>query len=284
MSYFASTIDPIQSAWLPNIPDYYSKLKKGSCIFLCLWEDETREKYLGCIVASFSAVNPSHAYVKYIQIEEGEVKEKIFISLVFNLRSELLPRGIDRLYFSVCMIEGATDGILTMDMISRIACRQVDEEEFFTGYFVQDICDSAFMVWRYKKMEEDLHSRHFYEFSDAKCALFLKKLENPSATPESPYGRFYLADNKPIGGLCMEQPDDNTIVISVFADKNRKKRASIYAAILAGALSDALYEHGLDFRVFFRLKSQEDVSIIEKYLGESTIPVEYKSYYIPICE
>ena len=80
----------------------------------------------------------------------------------------------------------------------------------------------------------------------------------------------------------MEQPDDNTIVISSMSSAKGKKKDIVYAALLTGALSDAFLEHGLEFRILFRSESSEDIEIIEKYLGESTIPVTYKSYFIPI--
>ena len=279
MSYYVSLLDPVELLRYPKIPGGYADIKKDRCIILGVFEDEAKYNLLGCVIAAVSAQDTKRAILKYLYIKESESKDRIFVSLIYNLRAELITYSVNRLYFNVYMIDGQAEEPLTQDLIRGIPSKK---EYYAAGYFVQDICDSAIMVWRYQKMDENVHVGHFYEYSSGKCRNFLKKLGKVDATTESPYSRFYMMNNSPIGAVCMEQPDDNTIVISSMSSAKGKKKDIVYAALLTGALSDAFLEHGLEFRILFRSESSEDIEIIEKYLGESTIPVTYKSYFIPI--
>ena len=288
MELTIATIKAMESLRYPQIADYYAGLPEDLCELCCAWEDPGRTELLGAMAAVPLASDSAVAAIRFLWLRDEIGRGEVLIRILLRLGQGLKNRGISRILYWHMIFDGEEDGAMTDKTLKLLGFRPEERRFFSCGYYLGDIYDTPFMQSSITLSVKDTLVKRFSEYSRNKSRLLISKLERAAREPfygcslESPYSRFCMNGNVPLGAMTMEMPDPDTVVIGGVRLSNNKQKKLVFAALLAGVFREALETHGLDTRVIGRFQTEDERDLFERLLGLSEIPVEYQPYYFSI--
>ena len=288
MSLTIATIKPMECFKYEQIPNCYAEFPPELCEICCAWEDADRQELLGAVIAVPLAMETDRAAIRFLWLRDEIGRGEIFLRILLQLRDGLRSKGISRMLYWHLRFDGEEDGILTEKKLKELGFYAQKQKFYSCAYYVEDFFDTSFVERMITLAVKDTHVHRFREYSANKCWQLLQKLEEAEGevfyglSLESPFSRFCMEGNTPLGAMTVEQPELETIVIGGVSLRNITHKKQVFSALLAGVLSAALESRGLDCRLIARFKSEEERDLLERLLGLSEIPVEYKPYIFNI--